>query len=121
MPLDPNVDETSLANFGDEWSRYDQSKLEEGELRRIFENNFRLFPWDPLPPDAEGLDMGCGSGRWAKLVSPRVGLLHRVDASSEALNVAKRNLAGHSNARFVHAPPELTPFPLAGRTLNAQR
>ena len=99
----PNLDEATVASFGDEWSRYDQSNLNEAELARIFESYFRIFPWDSLPPQAEGFDMGCGSGRWAKFVLRRVGLLHCIDASSEALAVAERNLAESSNARFMHA------------------
>ncbi|WP_246719609.1 class I SAM-dependent methyltransferase [Methylocystis sp. H62] len=110
MPTEPNVDQTTIASFGDEWSRYDQSKLDEEELKKIFENYFQLFPWSALPPQAEGFDMGCGSGRWAKLVSPRVGLLHCIDASSEALNVAKRNLAGHANVRFLVATTDSAPL-----------
>lgn len=106
----PNLDEATVASFGDEWARYDQSKLNEAELARIFESYFRIFPWDSLPPKAEGFDMGCGSGRWAKLVLPRVGLLHCIDASSEALAVARRNLADASNAHFVHATTDAVPF-----------
>ena len=33
--------------------------------------------------------MGCGSGRWASLVAPRVGHLNCIDPSS-AIDVAKR-------------------------------
>lgn len=106
----PNLDEATIASFADEWSRFDQSKLNEAELARIFESYFRIFPWDSLPPQAEGFDMGCGSGRWAKLVLSRVGLLHCIDASSEALAVAKRNLAKSSNARFVHATTDTVPL-----------
>ncbi|MGY8817728.1 MAG: class I SAM-dependent methyltransferase [Pseudomonadales bacterium] len=43
--------------------------------------------------------MGCGSGRWAKLLAPKVGTLHCIDPSS-ALAVAKRNLLNESNCVF---------------------
>ena len=43
--------------------------------------------------------MGCGSGRWAKLLAPRVGTLHCIDPSS-ALDVARRNLADEPNCNF---------------------
>ncbi len=110
MPEKSNIDVATVASFGDEWSRYDQSKLSEDELARIFESYFRIFPWDSLPSKAEGFDMGCGSGRWAKLVLPRVGLLHCIDASGEALAVAKRNLAESCNVRFVHATTDTVPL-----------
>ncbi|KQW23483.1 2-polyprenyl-3-methyl-5-hydroxy-6-metoxy-1,4-benzoquinol methylase [Afipia sp. Root123D2] len=37
------------------------------------------------------------------MVAPRVGSLHLLDASAEALEVAKRNLAGAENVSFHHA------------------
>ena len=46
------------------------------ESERVFGDYFAIFPWDQLPPAAEGFDMGCGSGRWARFVAPRVGRLH---------------------------------------------
>jgi hypothetical protein len=61
---------------------------------RRFAEYFEIFPWDSLPRDAVGFDAGCGSGRWAALVAPRVGWLHYIDASAEALAVAQKSLAG---------------------------
>ena len=46
------------------------------------------------------MDVGCGSGRWAKFVAPHVGLLVLVDASPEALEVARKNLDGLENCEF---------------------
>mgnify|MGYP006274339097 CR=1 FL=1 len=46
--------------------------------------------------------MGCGSGRWARFVAPRVGRLHCIDPSS-ALAVARQTLADHSNVFFHHS------------------
>jgi SAM-dependent methyltransferase len=85
-----NLDKDVVAGFGDEWSRFDQSALDDAELRRMFENYFNIFPWTELPPNSVGFDLGCGSGRWAKLVAPRVGHLHLIDPS-EAIEIAKRN------------------------------
>ena len=57
-------------------------------MQRIFDSYFQVFPWDSLEPDAVGFDLGCGTGRWAKLVAPRVGTLHCIDPSS-AIDVAR--------------------------------
>lgn len=95
-----NVDKNVVAGFGDEWSRFDQSSLDQGELERLFDNYFSIFPWNALPADSVGFDLGCGSGRWAKMVAPRVGTLNLIDPSPTALAVAKRNLAGAKNAIF---------------------
>jgi SAM-dependent methyltransferase len=105
-----NLDRATVDGFGDEWSRFDQSALGEEEHRALFEKYFRIFPWAQLPPAAAGFDLGCGSGRWAKLVAPRVGHLTCVDASERALEVARRLLAGQPNCRFVHASVDRLPI-----------
>ena len=66
----------------------------------MFEAYFSVFPWEMLPEDAVGFDLGCGSGRWAMLVAPRVGKLHCIDPSAAALNIAKINLKDRPNCRF---------------------
>lgn len=47
--------------------------------------------------------MGCGSGRWARRVAPKVGRLHCIDPSSDAIDVAKASLVGHDNIVFHRA------------------
>lgn len=98
-----NLDPQVVHGFGDEWSRFDQSALTDGERQTLFESYFRIFPWEALPTGAAGFDAGCGSGRWASLVAPRVGRLVCVDASAAALAVARRNLAGHPNCELQQA------------------
>ena len=97
-----NLDVNTVASFGDEWSRFDQSKLSAADAARIFDEYFAVFPWDQLPENATGFDMGCGSGRWAKLMAPRVGHLHCIDPSS-ALEVARVALASAANVTFHSA------------------
>lgn len=97
-----NIDEYTVEGFGDEWERFDQESLSKEERQRLFDEYFCIFPLDSLPSNAVGFDLGCGSGRWAKLVAPRVGRLHCIDPSS-AIEVAKRNLADNSNCEFHHA------------------
>lgn len=111
-----NIDARTVEGFGDEWSRYDQSALQDDELRRIFELYFSNFPWDRLPASPAGVDVGCGSGRWAQLVAPRVGKLHCVDASEEALGVARKKLGHLPNCEFHHASAQ--EMPLGDRSLD---
>lgn len=110
-----NIDVKTVAGFGDEWERFDQSKLSGVEHQGAFDKYFSVFPWEKLPTGAEGFDLGCGSGRWAKLVAPRVGCLHCIDPSS-AIEVAKRNLAGNTNCRFHHA--DVDNIPLADGSMD---
>lgn len=106
-----NIDREVVAGFGDEWSRFDQTSLTEQELGEMFENYFNIFPWETVGPDAVGFDLGCGSGRWAKVVAPRVGKLYLFDPSEDALNVAKRNLEGAENCVFAVAGADNIPLP----------
>lgn len=105
-----NIDREVVAGFGDEWSRFDQTTLTETELREMFDNYFSIFPWERLGPDGVGFDLGCGSGRWAKMVAPRVGRLYLFDPSAEALAVAKRNLAEADNCIFKVAGADNIPL-----------
>jgi SAM-dependent methyltransferase len=95
-----NVDRSTVDSFGEEWARFDQSMLDEAELSAMFRTYFAIFPFASLPENAEGFDMGCGSGRWAKGVAPRVGRLNCIDPAASALAVARGNLAGHNNVTF---------------------
>lgn len=105
-----NVDRKTVEGFGYEWSHFDQSQLDEGELRELFESYFDIFPWDALPPGASGMDVGCGSGRWAKCVAPRVGTLHCIDASEQALSAARSNLEKLPNSEFHLASVDALPL-----------
>lgn len=95
-----NADPEVVAGFGEEWSTYDQSALAVSELEERFEQYFRLFPWGELPAGPVGFDLGCGSGRWARFVAPRVKTLHCVDASAAAIAVAERTLVDWPNCVF---------------------
>jgi len=108
--VDTNIDPQTVEAFGKEWAAFDQSPLSEAELQRQFDAYFGVFPWASLAATATGFDLGCGSGRWAKLVAPRVGLLHCIDASQEAIAVARHNLSGQPNCRFHVASVDSMPF-----------
>jgi hypothetical protein len=99
-PNRANLDAATVAGFGAEWAAFDQSGLTGDEFDALFEAYFAIFPFDLLPEDAEGFDLGCGSGRWGTKVAGKVGTLHCIDPSSQALAVAKAGLAGRDNVQF---------------------
>lgn len=105
-----NIDLNTVVGFGREWSSFDQNGLSEEDKSKIFDDYFHIFPWDKLSPNAIGADIGCGSGRWAQVVAPRVGHLHLIDASQEALQVAKNNVSPLGNCSFHHASVGDLPF-----------
>ena len=101
MMQNQNIDAPTVSDFGKEWSRFDQSGMSEQDIAARFEEYFGIFPWEQLPENCVGFDLGCGSGRWAKLVAPKVGRLYCVDPSFDALEVARRTLADHANCVFA--------------------
>jgi SAM-dependent methyltransferase len=111
-----NLEESIVKGFGEEWAAFDQAALAGKEYELIFHRYFHIFPWQLLPENAVGFDLGCGSGRWARGVAPRVGLLHCIDASPKALAVAERNLADQANVRFHLASVE--DIPLADSSMD---
>lgn len=104
-----NIDPKTVEGFGDEWVRFDQSGLTVSEHMELFDRYFSIFPWQELPENAQGFDLGCGSGRWAKMVAPKVGRLHCVDPSV-ALEVARKNLAEFTNCEFHNAVVDAIPL-----------
>lgn len=94
-----NLHPSTVESFGDEWSRFDQARMSQEEAEKVFKEYFAVFPWAELTLDAEGFDMGCGSGRWARMAAPRVGRLHCVDPS-EAIRVAEKMLCNFDNVVF---------------------
>jgi ubiquinone/menaquinone biosynthesis C-methylase UbiE len=104
-----NIDDATVAGFGDEWSRFNQHDLSMEAQEQIFTDYFSIFPWQLISKDAIGMDVGCGSGRWAMLVAPKVGRLLLVDASLDALNVARKNLTNIPNVVFEQASVDLLP------------
>ena len=111
-----NLDIKTVEGFGEEWSRFDQTGMSEAELGEQFERYFAIFPFEALPEGAVGFDLGCGSGRWAKVMAGRVGKLHCIDASAEALKVAEKNLTGLENTEFHHA--SVAEIPLADDSMD---
>lgn len=105
-----NIDLLTVEGFGEEWDSFDQTALGEEEWKRRFEEYFGIFPWEALPPNAEGFDLGCGSGRWAAGVFGRVGRLHCIDPSEKALAVARRRLSEVGNVEFHCAGVDAIPL-----------
>lgn len=98
--MSANRDDATIAGFGAEWSAFDQSGLDVDEAAELFARYFNLVDLDALAPASVVADIGCGSGRWARFVAPRVARLYAIDASPDALEVARRNLAEFTNVTY---------------------
>ncbi len=105
-----NLDAKTVEGFGDEWTRFDQTGMSSEDMNQAFKGYFSIFPWEMLSKDAIGFDLGCGSGRWAKMVALRVGSLHCIDPSV-AIEIARKNLGLYSNCIFHQADVDNIPLP----------
>jgi SAM-dependent methyltransferase len=100
-----NIDEKVVSDFGKEWKAFNHQEIDESLLDSAFNSYFHIFPFDNLR-DAEGFDMGCGSGRWAKFIAPKVGFLNCIDPSADAMQEAKINMSNFQNCSFECADVE---------------
>ena len=100
MQKNKNIDEKVVNDFGREWNKFNHLEIDKNSLQASFESYFSIFPFDILPKNAEGFDMGCGSGRWAKFVAPMIYKLNCIDPSELALKQANQNLSKYSNCHF---------------------
>lgn len=92
-----------INDFGEEWKTFDQSNIDTKELEKLFNNYFHIFPKNKLNENAIGFDLGCGSGRWAKFIAPRVKTLNCIDPSTLAIQVARKNLMDFNNVKFFNS------------------
>lgn len=88
-----------VEHFGKEWTSFTSDERPKEDLDKEFSGYFDIFPWDQLSQTAEGFDAGCGNGRWAAYVAPRVGKLNCIEPSI-ALDVAKVKLQNFKNVSF---------------------
>ena len=95
-----NMDRQVVEDFGREWQTFNQNEIEDEALLRAFNQYFDIFPFEKINRSSIGFDMGCGSGRWAKLIAPRVGTLNCIDPSELALAEAKNKLRSFQNCTF---------------------
>ena len=91
-----NIDNKVVDDFGKEWKAFNHQGMDNNALDSAFDSYFHFFPFANLK-DAEGFDMGCGSGRWAQFVAKKVGFLNCIDPSHLALSQAKLNLVDAAN------------------------
>ena len=94
-----NTNKKIIDDFSDEWKKFDQSKLDNNELKSIFEDYFNIFPFHLINKKSEGFDLGCGTGRWAKMIAPKVYKLNLIEPSDSIL-IAEKNLQDYNNITF---------------------
>ncbi len=92
-----------VESFGEEWTKFNYSNSSIAEQENILNSYFKIFPWELIDKSKSvGIDIGCGSGRWAYFISEKTNKLILLDASTSALEVAKKNLEKKKNVSFLN-------------------
>lgn len=102
-----NLDQNTVASFGDEWEKFSDFTIE--EINKIGDEYFDIVDDDILNKESIVLDMGCGSGRWSKYVSPKVKFVEAIDPS-DAIISATQLLQNNDNVRTTKASSDNIPF-----------
>ena len=105
---DANIDWATVDAFGEEWTRF--PTFDEGELSVTGDQYFDIVGTEMLVTDSQVLDVGCGSGRWARYLAMRAGFIEAVDPSN-AVFPAQVFLADLKNVRVTQAGVDELPFP----------
>jgi SAM-dependent methyltransferase len=65
-----------------------------------------------LPADGTALDVGCGVGRFTRVLADRTAHVHGIDVSTEMIERAKQLLASHGNVTLLQGDgTSLLPLP----------
>ncbi len=107
--MSANIDPETARAFDENWTAPSGGKGDNSVRDRIFADFFSLFPFEELA-DKEGFDLGCGNGRHAVKVAPRVGRLHCVDPSPHGIANARRKMSGRDNVEFHIADVDHIPL-----------
>lgn len=98
-----NIDPQVVNDFGLEWNKFNYKNIDNKNLKKIFNDYFNIFPFKKINKNSIGFDMGCGNGRWAKFIAPKVKKLNCIEPSNLAIKQAKLNLKAFKNCSFEKA------------------
>lgn len=102
-----NIDWATVNSFGEEWEKFDS--FGEAELQQIGNDYFDLVDDSIANDKTLALDVGCGSGRWARYLSSRVQSIEAIDPSHAAIS-ACIYLKDKKNVRVTQASVNNIPF-----------
>ena len=102
-----NIDKEVVRSFGEEWEKFES--FQEKDLQRISSMYFDILDERHLNKNVYAMDMGCGTGRWTKMIADKVAFVEAVDPSS-AIFVADKLLKDKENIRLTQASVDTLPF-----------
>lgn len=103
-----NIDSEVVRTFGEEWTKFKDYSDE--EIRLAGAMYFDILTDEIINKNTYALDIGCGTGRWTKCLSERIGFIEAIDPS-DAIFAAADLLKDVKNVRLTKASVETIPFP----------
>jgi SAM-dependent methyltransferase len=104
---DNNVDIQTVSSFGEEWNAFHQ--FDEGEIQKLGDEYFDIVSKEMLNSSSSVLEVGCGSGRFVKYLSDKVGYIVGADPS-DAIFAADALVGSKKNVCLIKASANDLPF-----------
>jgi SAM-dependent methyltransferase len=102
-----NIDLSVVDSFGEEWTKFHQ--FSKDEIDCLGEMYFDIIDEKIINKNTYGIDIGCGTGRFTKYLSDKIGFMEAVDPS-DAIFSADNLLHGVENVRLSKASTDNIPF-----------
>ena len=103
----PTLDPEIVGSFGAEWKKF--GWFADDAIETAAAEYFDVIPKETLAAVGHALDAGCGSGRWSRYLSKRVGFVESIDPSEAVLSAAELN-RDRENVRVTRASIDGIPF-----------
>lgn len=102
-----NIDFSVVNSFGEEWGKFHQ--FSKSEISKLGSEYFDIIDESVINKGTYGIDIGCGTGRFSKYLSDKIGFIEAIDPS-EAIFSADKLLEDTKNVRLSIASTDNIPF-----------
>jgi len=102
-----NIDERVVKEFGEEWLKF--HKFSDEMIEKSVAEYFDIINDKIINKNTYAIDIGCGSGRWTKVMASRARFIEAVDPSN-AIFAADKLLKDIENVRLTKASINTLPF-----------
>lgn len=102
-----NIDTEVVASFGEEWSKFHQ--FSQADIDQLGDMYFDIITEEMVNKNTYGFDLGCGTGRWTKVLADRIGFMEAIDPS-DAIFAADELLKDDENIRLSRGSSDDIPF-----------
>ena len=102
-----NIDQHVVQSFGEEWLKFNDFSDE--AITESANEYFDILSDQIINKNTYAIDIGCGTGRWTKFLTDKVGFIEAIDPSN-AIFAADKLLGKIENVRLTKASTDNIPF-----------